>query len=677
MSRVTDASKAPKRDLDALFKPRSVAVVGVSRRSESLGRRALRHLQVHGFSGSLWVVHPTAEEVGGVRAFRSIAELPETPDLVYVCTHGDVALDVVKDAVDASAPAVAVIATEGKICEVPDDVRSLLARSGTRLLGPNGPGFVSVRPPVAPHISHFLTQNERLISAPIGLITQSGAIGGVIADHLLEVRVGFDWLLCTGNEYDVKLGEALEFLATQDIRSIGLFVEAVRDLESFRRGLQLARQNGIRVCAVKVGQSAAGERQAATHTGALTGSGVLFEQELVRHGGTLCRDLEELAAFVSIATLPAPTSRSVAVASSSGGMAGLVADRLVAAGMSVPELEDLENPWDTNKIVLDDPAWVVQRFTQMLDAPAVGAGVFGFPAMPDTIMHQVTGAMATTEIAKPYVLIPAAGMPLSAMDQLRGRAIATTHLQPAVAALEWWTRGASPLEPFTANTTPILIAVDEARAKDQLRSGGIAVPRGAVVRSAEEAARFVATGPGPYVVKCLRPAFAHKAAAGAVRLGVAADDRAIGEAWDGIASAVLRAAGEPMTEVLVEDQVEPGIELIISIGYDSQYGPFLTVGAGGSGVEDLLDVAHRLLPVSAPDIEAALAELQIRGLLRQAARVRGEAGVAPAELVSLISALIRLTGETPGTSVELNPVIVPLSAMPPVAVDCLIVSSDG
>jgi acyl-CoA synthetase (NDP forming) len=688
--------------LQPLFEPRSIALVGASRKEGSLGRRALRHVIQHGYRGEVHLVHPTADELEGVRAVRSIAEIDPTPDLAFVCTDGNRVLGVIEEAVDAGVPAVAAIAASGAIIDERDAVRALLERGGARMLGPNAPGFLSVNPPVAPHISNFLSR-PALLSAPIGLITHSGAVGGILGDHLLESGVGLDWLI------DVGMGECLEYLAGRELRAIGLFVEAVRDLDAFRRGLDRAAEHGIEVLAVKVGRSAAGARQALTHTGALTGDSALFEQELVRRGGHLCENLEQLAACLAMATLPPAPTRSLAVAAASGGMAGLLGDLAMRDGIAVPDLGDLANPWDTDVQIIDDPEGAARVWRAMLERGDVGAGLMGFGSLPDASMMRIAESLAAEPVDKPTVLVPAAGMPVEMMELLRGRAVSIADSAVAIAAIDWWTATAPahrartdatpshaaasvpPPRPAAASparapgpspsrapgapppgTPPARLAIDEAAAKQVLREASISVPLGLAVESVDDALAFAADAKPPFVLKCLRPALAHKAAAGGVALGLRGAKPELRAAWDAMTDAVRNATGEPMRAALIEEQATPGLELIVSAGDDPDYGPFLTLGAGGGEVERRPDVAHRLLPVDDAAVHAALAELRLGSALRQAAAARGENGSAPAALVALILSVAELATERPGTTIELNPVIVPFQNGGPIAVDCVL-----
>jgi acyl-CoA synthetase (NDP forming) len=633
----------------------------------------LRHLRSHGFEGRIDVIHPTAESIEGITAHRSLAELVEPPDLAVICTHGDRAIALVEDAVTNGSRSVMVLASSGQIVDSADRVREALARTGARMLGPNSPGFVSVAPPVAPHISHFLTQNNRLIDAPTAVIAQSGAVAGILANRLLQTRVGFRWLICTGNEHDLGLGETLAFLATRELRAIGLFVESVRDIERFREGLDLAARNGVRVCAVKVGASEAGRRQAMTHTGALTGPSELFEQELARIGGRLCADLDELAACLAVATLPRPRLRSAAIAATSGGVAGLLGDRAAAAGIAVPELADLANPWDTDAVVMDDPEGCAGTWQKMLHDPAVGAGLLGFGALPDALMHRLTAALASEPIAEPYVLVPAAGMPPDALDVLRGKAVAIESTACAVSALAWAAEHAESPSPTSGAHDRTMLEIDEAQAKRILADAGVAIPHGGLASSPEEALALTEQIGAPIVLKCLRPAFAHKAAVGGVRLGIGADRNAVEAAWREMAEEVERRTGQALESVLVEEQLAGGLELLVAVGWEERHGAFLTLGSGGAGVEAQGDVAHRLLPADKDSVEAAFASLSIGASLAQSARLRSEDGQVPGELVELALALARIAAAKPGVTVECNPVLLPVSAGAPVALDCVLV----
>jgi acetate---CoA ligase (ADP-forming) len=270
--------------------------------------------------------------------------------------------------------------------------------------------------------------------------------------------------------------------------------------------------------------------------------------------------------------------------------------------------------------------------------------------------------------------VPAAGMPADALEVLRGKAVAIESTACAVGALAWAAEQAEPPSPAAAGSdSRTALALDEAQAKRVLAEAGVAVPRGGVARSPEEALALAGKIGAPVVLKCLRPAFAHKASVGGVRLGVGTDRTSVETAWAEIAEMVERRTGRALESVLVEEQLPEGLELLVSVGWEESHGAFLTLGSGGAGVERQGDVAHRLLPADGDSVEAAFAGLSIGAALAQAARLRGEDRPVPVELVELALALGRVTAAKPGVTVECNPVLLPLSAGPPVALDCVVV----
>jgi succinyl-CoA synthetase beta subunit len=256
---------------------------------------------------------------------------------------------------------------------------------------------------------------------------------------------------------------------------------------------------------------------------------------------------------------------------------------------------------------------------------------------------------------------------------LRGKAVAIESTACAVGALAWAAEHAELPSPASGPDPLTTLLLDEAQAKLVLTEAGVAVPRGGIARSREEALALAGQIGAPIVLKCLRPAFAHKAAVGGVRLGVGIDRESVEAAWTKLSEEIERRTGRALESALVEEQLPGGLELLVSVGWEERHGAFLTVGSGGAGVEQQSDVEHRLLPTDRDSVEAAFAGLSIGAALAQAARLRGEDGQVPAELVDLALALARIAAAKPGVTVECNPVLLPLAAGPPVALDCVVV----
>jgi hypothetical protein len=374
----------------------------------------------------------------------SIAELDGEVDLGLILTAGDRVPELLEQLGASGVGGVNVFANDGAVLSEADRLCSIAAATGTRILGPNSPGYISVEPVVAAHATQMLS-TVTLKLGPVGVISHSGAIGGIVGRSMLEAGAGFDTLICTGNEIDLELGECLEFLATErGLRAIGLFVETIRDVESFRRGLRAARGNGAKVCALKVGWSEAARRAAAGHTGADAGRVDLFEAELRREGATLCRDLAEMVAMLAVSSLPAPGSGGLLIGATSGGLTSVLGDATTAAGLPVPALDGFDNPWDTDIQVVHEPELTGEQWMRELGREEIGAGVLALSAQPDRVMEGLATGMEKAPAGKPFVVIPYAGLEQEAVERMPADAIVWEDAAGACRALAWALGGVEP-----------------------------------------------------------------------------------------------------------------------------------------------------------------------------------------------------------------------------------------
>ena len=438
--------------LKQLFRPETIALVGVSSDPRNLGQRYLRHLLSHGFPPErLQLVHPKATEIQGIRAVPSVSDLETVPNLALVLTGGNAVPGLISELVDRGVGAFNVFANDGAVLDAPEALQEILSRSGARLLGPNSPGFISASPPVAAHASQFLG-SATLRSRPVGIISHSGAIGGIVGRAILEAGSGFDSLICTGNEIDLGLGECLHYLVTEERpRVVGLFVETIRDIDEFRQALEVAAAADIRVCALKVGWSDAAQRAARHHTGAEMGRVEAFDAELRRYGATLCRDLAEMVAMLVIGALPRGRQGGLAIAATSGGLTSVLGDAATACGFDVPDLPGHDNPWDTDIQTVHEPEVIGKGVAAMLSRDDVTAGVFAVSAQPDHVWEGLITGLATGDPGKPCLVIPYAGMPRETFDLLPAWAAVWTDVATGLRALQW---AAEPTETSAGAVAP-------------------------------------------------------------------------------------------------------------------------------------------------------------------------------------------------------------------------------
>src|SRR5947208_10203558 len=325
--------------LRPFFEPKSVAVIGASRRRGSIGGELFRNVLAADFSGAAYPVNRGGEPVGGVPAYKSIADVPEVVDLAVVCLPGPLVLESAEAALMSGVKALCVISSgfaevgaEGR--ERQDRLLGLVRAHGGRLVGPNCLGIA------VPRLGLNASFGPRpLPPGPIAFSSQSGALGLALLEKASERNLGFAAFVSIGNKADVSSNDLLEWWEEDDATDVVLlYLESFGNPQKFAR---IARRVARRkpVVALKAGTSSAGARAASSHTAALAGSDAAVEA-LFRQAGVLrARTLEELVDVAALlSTQPLPKGRRVAVLTNAGGLGILCADACDAAGLELPEL---------------------------------------------------------------------------------------------------------------------------------------------------------------------------------------------------------------------------------------------------------------------------------------------------------------------------------------------------
>ena len=382
----TPAATGP--DLTALFRPRSIAVVGASRAPDRPGGKVIRALQRNGFGGPLYPVNPAGGEIEGLPVVRSIDEIVDTPDLVCIALPASASIAAVRECVARGVRAVMVFASgfgevgaEGAALDA--ELRDAVAGSGTLLCGPNTIGIVSAHHKMAATFSQAI---DKFPDTPAGvcLVAQSGAVAGSLVSR--EISDGYsigDWVT-VGNQTDLDVADYISYLAGLDTtRSIAVFLEGVSDGSAFRRALHTARDAGIPVIVFKTGVTAAGQRAVASHSGALAGSQDAYRAVLEEAGAIQVEEMSQLLEVAStLADYPTPRGRRAAVITTSGGAGSATADLLVLndldtaeftegtaralAGL-LPKFASVANPLD----ITAEGAFTPGLFTEVIDVVAV------------------------------------------------------------------------------------------------------------------------------------------------------------------------------------------------------------------------------------------------------------------------------------------------------------------
>ncbi len=655
------ATTRPAGGIDRLIRPRSVAVVGASTDPGKIAGRPLSYLKAHGFDGDIWPVNPRADAIDGIHCYPDLASLPGVPDAAMVLVGPAQVEGAVRSLSDMGCGAAIVLA--GGFAEVGPEGEArqaaLSAAAGEmRILGPNTIGLLNITDATTLSASGALDV-ERRFAGGVAIVSQSGGILGSLLSRASARGVGLSRLVATGNEADIEAADLVDWLADDPAtRVIALYLETLRNPDAFRAAAEKAHANGKRIVAYKVGRSAAGARSAASHTGAMAGEdrffGALFERlgvvRVLRYD-----DLVDVSSALAIA--PPVAGKRLAILTTTGGAAGLVADVCGLEGFDTPapsaatagKLAALmkadgyvpdRNPIDLTLAGLDSGVihGALATLADCGDYDAVvtviGSSAVGRPTLTaDPMVRAAAGASrpiigyANPDAPAIVQRLNADGVPAFAAPEPVAAALS------ALAAPLPRVRAAAASPPaipgaFAGRTGPL----DEAESKRLFAAFGVPSIAEKVCETPEEAIAAAGNFAGPVVVKLLSAGVAHKSEVGGVRLGVASED--VGAACDGIAASARKAGVAGPVRFLVQETVRGGIEIIVGFARDPVLGPALLIGGGGTHAELLLDNAVRLLPVDRIDIEEMLSSLALFPMLE------GYRGAPRCDVPALVEAAI-------------------------------------
>ena len=672
--------------------PRGIAVVGASRRADTVGRKVLENLVSGRFAGRVYAVNPRAAEIAGVPAYATVESIPGVVDLAVIAVPAARVLTVAEECARKGVGALLVMsagfAEIGAVGAARQaDLVRLCRATGMRLIGPNCLGLVNTDPDVRLHATFAPVEAP---AGPIAFLSQSGALGLAIIDHAVSRGLGLSSFVSVGNKADVSGNDFLQFWeADPRTRVILLYLESFGNPRKFGRlARRVAREKPI--VAVKSGRSAAGSRAAGSHTGALVAADVTVDALFAQAGVIRTDTLEQMLDIAALlAHQPLPRGKRVGIVTNAGGPAILCADTCEAEGLDVPTLSDrtqarlreflpaaanVANPVDMiATAAADDYARAVRAVAA--DA-SIDALVVIFIAPLATRSEDVARALvaATRKVQdKPILAVfmsaGAAPAALSAGDRpIPSYAFpedAAIALARAVRHADWRARPAPTSARVAARREEAAAVVATALAGGGgwlpaeavaaiLRCYGVPLIEQRFVANADAAASAATEMGGPVALKAVAPGVLHKTEAGAVRLGLIGAE-AVRQAASEIGTA-LATAGHRPDGFLVQRIAPAGVEMIIGVVHDPSFGPVVACGAGGVLVELVRDVAVRLTPVSAVD-----AAEMIRGL-KSYPLLTGFRGGASRDIRALEDVLVRISAladDVPEIAeLDCNPVIV-------------------
>ncbi|MBL9076245.1 MAG: acetate--CoA ligase family protein [Planctomycetes bacterium] len=688
------------RGLDGIFRPRSVAVIGASRREGSIGRQVVANLIAGGFQGPVYPVNARAEVVLSIPAFASVLQIPGPVDLAVVVVPPDAVLQVAQQCGRKGVKGLVVITAGfreigGVGIEREEKLRAIADRYGMRVIGPNCMGIVNTDPRFACNASFSATP------PPIGsvaMVSQSGALGEAILADAAQAGIGVAMFASVGNRVDVTAADLVAYWGDDDqVKVILLYLESVGEPQEF---LQVARAVARKkpIIAVKSGRSDAGAQAASSHTGSIAGADVAADT-LLQQCGVLrvdnFRDMFTLAQ--ALLHQPPPQGRRMAVVTNAGGPGILATDALVSVGLEMASITEasakalrkvlppeasVHNPIDliasadagryraALRVVARDPGidGLVVLFVSpiMIDAAAVAQAIVDETRrLAKPVLACVMGRQRGDEA---LAILQRAGIPV-----FRYPEDAATTLRLMARRFRWLQRRPAKtpkLRVDRAAAARVLRAhrasawLPASAAEAVLQAYGVPFAVSRRVRDAGDAVVAAHKVGFPVVLKAEAADLLHKSEHRAVRTGLRTGDEVLAAAQDLLAR--LR-PHFPDVALQVQRHAEGHREVLLGMTRDARYGPLYAAGLGGVQVELLRDVVVRIGPLDGRDPGEMFAALKGAALLGE---FRGSPAVDVDAAIEVLLRLQQLVGDFPQVQeVEVNPFILAATGRGSVAVD--------
>ena len=667
--------------LDVFFSPKTVAVIGATETPNTVGRTVLWNLVTSPFGGTVYPVNPKRPSVLGVKAYKSVSDIPEQVDLVVVVTPPPSIPGIIRECGENGVRGAVVISAgfkeigpEGALLE-----RKLLEEAhaaNIRVIGPNCLGVMS---PLSGLNATFATTIAR--PGSVGFISQSGALCTAVLDWSLKEMVGFSAFISVGSMVDVGWGDLIYYLGNDPkTRSIVIYMESIGNARSF---ISAAREVALNkpIIVIKPGRSAAAAKAAASHTGSLTGSDEVLEAAFRRSGVLRVNNIADLFYMAEVLSKqPSPKGPRLTIVTNAGGPGVLATDALIMGGGELAELTPetmeaynavLPATWSHNNPVdiIGDAS--PERYAKALEIAANDPGSDGMlviltpQAMTDpTRIAEQLKPLAKQE-GKPVLASWMGGVDVAAGEEILNRANIPTFPYPDTAARAFnymWQysynlRGlyeTPSLPEDSADWAPDRKLVEgivkacrgegrtiltEFESKEVLAAYGIPVAK-TVIAADSAAAVKAADGMGyPVVLKIYSETITHKTDVGGVQLNLGSAE-AVQRAFDSIRTSVTEKVGaQHFQGVTVQPMVKlkDAYELIVGASLDAQFGPVLLFGTGGQLVEVFKDRALALPPLNSTLARRMMEQTKIYKALK------GVRGRKPVDLAALETLMVRFS----------------------------------
>jgi len=691
----------------SMWKADSVAIIGASDDPHRIGGRPISYMLKRSYSGQIFPVNPGRDTVQGLPCYNRIADLPITPDLAIIAVqsvHVPVALEElgqlgVKFSVVFSS-GFSESGEEGTALQ--KEVINIATRYGMRVLGPNTMGFYDSRLGLFPIFSSSFETSWPLPGS-IALASQSGAFAGHIFSSAQRRRIGIPVCIATGNEADISIGEVISDLVRDvEIQVVGVYLEGLRDVESFLSALQLAKELRKPIILMKTGRSAVGRIAAQSHTASIAGDDAVFDAVLREFAVKRVNSPDEFLDIAYAATQKIyPVRNSLGVLTISGGAGILISDLAEDLRLPMPEtpsseqkklknllpFSSVKNPVDCTAQVINQPD-LIDQFSSTMMATGKYESFLGFftqAAGTPTIEEKIRPRLKKIREQHPTKLFV---LSIIASDECIRRyendgycvfedpARALKAIEAMGFFGEEFARVHHPVVHQKFDVSALREDLNEAESKSILATLGLkSVPEFIATDASEVLQAFKSLG-FPGVMKILSPDIKHKTEVGGVILNIDTQESALA-AYESLMRRVAKKVKNARVKgVLVSKQIDGAIECIIGIKHDETFGHIAMFGLGGIFVETMKDVALKRCPFDPEDAREMVLSINGASLLLG---TRGRASVDIDKLAWTLSRLSHFAAAAGDSllSLEVNPVLVVPGQKGAYMADALIEISKG
>ncbi len=675
---------------DALFKPRSIAVIGASTREGNVGNDIVKNLVTQGFQGEVYPVNPHATELYGKKCYESIGDIPEPVDLSIVVVPAGAVVQVVTESVGKGVSAVVVISAgfrEIGNVEAEEKIRSMCDAAGVALLGPNCLGVIN------PHFSmnaSFATRLPRVGS--IAFLSQSGALCTAMLDYAEEMNLGFSKFVSLGNKAQIDEVALMRFLADDpETEIVVLYAEQLTDAKGFVETVRQLQAGGKPVLIVKSGVTSIGAGASASHTGAIAGNDAVYDALFEKAGVIRVRDFDDLFEYLAgFSSKRFPKGNRVAVLTNAGGPGVLTTDEVILRGLQLAKLSEQtqkklkgflpaaansHNPVDilgdadasryrqSLELLLGDEGVdsvvVVLTPQSMTQISETAQAIIDLSHTSPKVLYVVF--MGATDVEKGITMLRKEQIPVSRFPQ---KAIRSLDMMYHFAQLSQRSQGDDLYFTFEKSGKAQEIIARYTQGGDMSFSDaleffeayGFSVTRSVNIHSGLEARNAVESVGGLAAFKILSSDIAHKSDVGGVALSVTPDTAE--QEFEAMMERIAKNVPDAHIDgILVAEMItEKGVEFILGSVKDPNLGHAVMVGFGGVYVEVFRDVAFGAVPVSKDDAISMVEKLKSKALLRGA---RGGELLDEEVLLESIGRISRILEEHPEiVEADINPLII-------------------